>query len=199
MKKIRISIVFFIVFSLIIDRVYAIYHYSYILNAFELSRDDSPITYSILRNNEEGYTNQDVDLILSFNKKVDDIDGYEKLSDGKSYKKTFSENEIIDYNITDISGNHCKVHYSIDNIDKVMPTIDNIEDGGVYTGPILPAYKDNIGIASVDIKRYKDMLVDLFPDYVDSSDYRGIDILDKSISVRVIRKSKRNSKIQLLS
>ena len=189
MKKVKISIIIIIILSLTLNRTYAIYHYSFLLNAFELGRDDSPITYSIVRNNEQGYTNQDVDVLLTFNKEVDSIDGYTKLQDGNSYQKTFSDNENVNMEVTDVSGNKCNVSYSIDNIDKIPPTINNIENGVTYSGPIVPVYDDNVGIASIDVKKYRDLELSLFPDYVDSSDYKGLDLLDKSLSVRILRKT----------
>ena len=186
MKKIQISIVIFVILSLIADRVFAIYHYSFILNAFELNRDDTPITYSLIRNHNQGYTNQDVDVVLDFNKEIEDIEGFEKQPEGNTYKKSFAENENLDFEVTDKYGNRCTINYTIDNIDKIPPTIDNVDDGATYNTTVSPIYNDNIGISSINVEKYRDLEMRMYPDYVDSSDYKGLDLLDKSVFVRII-------------
>ena len=166
-------------------RSYAIYHYSYNLNAYKLKRDNLPISYTFNRNNSEGYTNQDVDIVLEFNKKIEGLSGYEVLEDGRKFKKTLKENEEASFVASDIYGNKCEVSYNVNNVDKEPPDIINIENGLTYSAPIIPAYYDNIGISQIDVKKYNNIKLAFFPDYYDSSDYKGIGVLNNSIHIGV--------------
>ena len=76
---------------------------------------------------------------------------------GKKYRKIVEENEINNFVVSDISGNKCGVSYEINNIDKEFPTINNIEDGNSYNSPVYPIYEDNVGISSIDVKKYSNL------------------------------------------
>ncbi len=182
-KKYIVIIVIAILVIFISNNTYANYHFKYNLEAFSLSRDNTPINYIFSRTNSEGYTNRDVEVVLEFNKNVEPLDGFEMLDGGKKYRKIVEEYEINNFVVSDISGNKCGVSYEINNIDKEFPTINNIEDGNSYNSPVYPIYEDNVGISSIDVKKYSNLKWSCFWDYYDSGDYKGIQVLNNSILV----------------
>lgn len=69
-------------------------------------------------------TNQDVDVTVSLNKKVENVPGWTISEDGKVLSKTFEQNAEEKLTIYDEYGNSKNVIVSVNNIDKVKPEIE---------------------------------------------------------------------------
>ena len=179
----------FFVMTLIIFTLYTqshgIYSYRYMLDAYSLSRDSRSISYIIKRDYTEGYTNNDVELIIDFNKKIEAVQGFELLNDGTRLRRVLSGNEKFDFVVNDIYGNKANIKYEVKNIDKIAPTIIGVEDGEVYDTDVTINYDDNIGIAKINVDKYGDFRIIDFPDYYDCSEYKGISLLDTSSIIYV--------------
>lgn len=164
---------------------HGIYSYRYMLDAYSLSRDSRSISYIIKRDYTEGYTNNDVELIIDFNKKIEAVQGFELLNDGTRLRRVLSGNEKFDFVVNDIYGNKANIKYEVKNIDKIAPTIIGVEDGEVYDTDVTINYDDNIGIAKINVDKYGDFRIIDFPDYYDCSEYKGISLLDTSSIIYV--------------
>lgn len=67
-------------------------------------------------------TNQNVDVIVTLNKKVEPVSGWTLSQDGKVLSKTFEQNAEEKLTIYDEAGNNKNVTVNVNNIDKVKPT-----------------------------------------------------------------------------
>lgn len=67
-------------------------------------------------------TNQNVDVIVSLNKKIEPVSGWTLSQDGKVLSKTFEQNAEEELTIYDEAGNNKNVTVNVNNIDKVKPT-----------------------------------------------------------------------------
>lgn len=67
-------------------------------------------------------TNQNVDVTITLNKKVEPVSGWTLSQDGKVLSKTFEQNAKEELTIYDEAGNNKKVIVNVNNIDKVKPT-----------------------------------------------------------------------------
>ncbi len=191
MKKIRKIFCFFILLIMIINfNVYAMYHYDYRINAFSLTRDISKITYSLQKSDNE-YTNKDVTLEITTNKKIYPIEGYLLSDDGKKLTKNFTKNDTETIVLKDNSGNKEEVICEINNIDKVLPQINGINDGTTYSTNLKPTYTDNFGIKDIIINKYGTSLAfSCYTSYYDTSKYKGIDVTKNSIYIWITDKPK---------
>lgn len=182
----RIFIITMIIVMILQINIYAKYNYKYTLNAFSLNRDNSEITYEIFRtDSDKEYTNKDVLLTINLNKAVEPIDGFDISKDGKILSKTITQNENNTITVEDVSGNKKEITYNIENIDKIPPEITGVEDGKTYNTSKTIQYSDNVGIESVFIDKYSNLSLLIYPDYYDTSFYKGIDITKNSIYVDV--------------
>lgn len=164
---------------------HGIYSYRYMLDAYSLSRDSRSISYIIKRDYTEGYTNNDVELIIDFNKKIEAVQGFELLNDGTRLRRVLSENEKFDFVVNDIYGNKANIKYEVKNIDKIAPTIIGVEDEMTYDTDVTIHYEDNIGIAKINVDKYGDFRIIDFPDYYDCNEYKGISLLDTTSIIYV--------------
>ena len=192
MKKIMIiSILVLLIFNY---NVYARYNYIFEIEAFSLERDSSEISYVVKKSSSE-YTNDDVVLEIETNKPIKPIEGFTMSEDNKKIQKTFSENEKRKIVLKDNSGNKKEIEYEVDNIDKIPPTIEGIEDGKTYTNNLQPIYNDNIGIKNIQIDKYGTSLkLNCYTEYYDTSQYKGIDVDKNNIYVWITSKPKNTNK-----
>lgn len=193
MKKNKKIFCFFILLIMIINfnvYVYAMYHYDYHISAFSLARDISEITYNIQKSNNE-YTNQDIILDITTNKRIYPIEGYLLSDDGKKLTKTFTENNTETIVLKDNSGNKKEVICKVNNIDKVLPQINGIEDGKTYSTNLKPTYTDNIGVKDIIANKYGSSLsFSCYTSYYDTNKYKGIDVTKNSIYIEITDKPK---------
>ena len=182
--------IFFIILSIITIfsvEVFAKYNYKFTLNAYQFSRDNSEITYTLTKTVEENeYTNQDVTLTINLNKPVYQIDGFTISEDMKTLTKVITENETNTILVEDASGNTKEVIYNISNIDKIPPEIIGVEDGEIYTSNVVLDYKDNVGIKEVKIDKYGSLETSLHDDYYDTSFFKGTDLTDTTAQIRLV-------------
>ena len=154
MKHIRKIVSFSIAIVMMLSyTAYARYNYAIVLNAFSLTRDSSEIQYTIKKSTSE-YTNKDVSLEINTNKPIEGVEGFELSEDNKKLTKLFSENDTNTIVLKDYSGNKKDVTYEINNIDKIPPIIENIENGQTYTVNLKPTYRDNVEIKNIEIEKY---------------------------------------------
>lgn len=166
--------------------VYAGYNYTYNFKAFSLTRDDSPITYNIRKNvGDDIYTNKDVSLFIDLNKPVDKVEGFNISENGTQLTKIISENEAQTIVVEDISGNRCEIPYNVNNIDKIPPEIIGAENGESYKGPKEIDYRDNVGIKNIYVDKYSRLNWNFYDDYYDTSYYKGCDITNSSIKIKL--------------
>lgn len=186
-KIIKILLINLIIVLIFSTTNLAKYNYTYTLNAYSLTRDNSEILYEIVKTeSDKEYTNQDVLLTINLNKPVYEIDGFNISEDRKTLSKLISENESNTIMVEDISGNTKVIDYDINNIDKVPPEILGVEDGKVYNSDVNIDYKDNIGINNIIVDKYSSLKISLHDDYYDTSFFKGTDLTDTAANIRVI-------------
>ncbi len=179
-------LLFLIIVITLSQNIYSKYNYTFNLKAYSFSRDISQIIYNISRTeNDKKYTNKDVILTIDFNKEIEPIEGFELSKDKKQLIRTINENEEKNFFVEDNSGNRKEVSYSISNIDKICPQILGVEDGKTYTSNLKLNYSDNIGLDKIFVDKYSNLGIVMYPDYYDTSFYKGINILDKSITINL--------------
>ena len=167
---------------------YAKYSYNSSIDVFALSRDISEIVYSISKSTNE-YTNADVVVEISSNKLIEAVEGFELSEDGKKLTKTYGENTTENIILEDISGNRKNVNVEVNNIDKIPPVIDGVEDGATYNKTMKPTYSDNVGIRSIVANKYGTTLsFSCYREYTDTSNYKGIDISKNTIHAEITNK-----------
>ncbi len=131
---------------------YAKYNYSYKVTAFSLKIPDSQILYEInMSNNGIGYTNQNVEIMISFNKEINSVDGFSLSADRKKLSRIVEENEKNTIKVIDDYGNSQIITYVVNNIDKIIPEILGVENGVTYTDNVEIKYKDNVGIQKIEV------------------------------------------------
>ena len=187
MNKIyKISIIIISLFFLLSVECFAKYNYTFRLNAYSFTRDNSEITYTISKGDENTYTNKDVVMTINLNKPIyENIDGFSISEDKKTLTKTFTENETNSITVEDISGNKKEIEYSVNNIDKIPPEIIGVENGKTYSSNVTLDYKDNVGIKEIKVDKYSDLELTVYDDYYDNSFFKGIDVLDTTAKIRV--------------
>ena len=72
----------------------------------------------------EELTNENVQVTITSNEAVQDVDGWTKSSDGKELTKEYSKNTEETVIVKDLAGNETIVDIKIDNIDKEAPRLD---------------------------------------------------------------------------
>lgn len=186
--KIRILIIAFLIIILLSVNVIAKYNYTYTLNAYNLTRDNSEITYTITKSVADGeYTNKDVLLTIALNKPVDNVSGFNLSEDRKILTKLLTENESQTIAVEDDFGNIQNIDYCVSNIDKEPPTINGIEDGKTYDTNVEIEYTDNVGIKDIYVDKYSTSLtLNFHDDYYDTSFFKGTDLTDTTATIRVI-------------
>ena len=191
MKKIKKTLFFLTLLVLIVNpNVYARYHYEYGISAFSLKRDTQEILYNITKSNND-YTNEDIILEVTANKKINPIEGYTLSEDGKKLTKVFSENATETITLKDRSGNKKEVSYEINNIDKIPPQINGVENGKTYNTDVKPTYTDNIEVKDIIAEKYGTSLTfSCYTGYYDTSQYKGIDVTKNKIYIRISDKPK---------
>ena len=188
MKQTKIKKILLVVVILIIISNYSLakYRFTYKLDAFKLSRDNSEILYNVITDVDENkYVNRDVMLRIYFNKEIEKIDGFELSEDSKTLSKVLHENESNSIIVQDISGNKKTVEYAVNNIDKVPPEIVGIQDGETYTSNIKPNYIDNIGVEKIFIDKYSKLGIAYYPDYYETNFYKGINITSNRLVINL--------------
>ena len=68
-------------------------------------------------------TNRDVDVTISSNEELQEIEGWALSKDKKSLTKTYSKNKEEDVSVSDLAGNIVKSKIQVTNIDKQKPEI----------------------------------------------------------------------------
>lgn len=131
---------------------YAKYNYLYKVTAFSLKIPDSQILYEInMSNNGIGYTNQNVEIMISFNKEINSVDGFSLSADRKKLSRIVEENEKNTIKVIDDYGNSQIITYVVNNIDKIIPEILGVENGVTYKDNVEIKYKDNVGIQKIEV------------------------------------------------
>lgn len=191
MKAKIITITFLIIMAFSVN-VIAKYNYTYTLNAYNLIRDNSKITYTITKNiSDEEYTNKDVLLTITLNKPVENVSGFELSENRKTLTKLLIENESQTITVEDDFGNIQNIDYSVSNIDKEPPQIIGVEDGKTYNTDVKIKYTDNVGIKDIFVEKYSaELVLSLHDDYYDTSFFRGTDLTDTTAKIRVIEHPK---------
>lgn len=69
-------------------------------------------------------TNQDVEVIISANETLQQLDGWTLSSDGKSLTKTYNLNGGEEVTVKDLAGNENSAVIEVKNIDKVSPELE---------------------------------------------------------------------------
>lgn len=184
----RILIITFLIIILLSVNAIAKYNYTYTLNAYNLTRDNSQITYTITKSVTDGeYTNKDVLLTIALNKPVENVSGFNLSEDRKILTKLLTENESQTIAVEDDFGNIQNIDYCVSNIDKEPPVINGIEGGKTYNTDVAVEYTDNVGIKDIFIDRYSTSLtLNFHDDYYDASFFKGTDLTDTTATIRVI-------------
>lgn len=166
--------------------VYAKYAYYTNDNIINLSRDLRIANYIINYSEKDNYTNQDVKVLISFDKDVDYLDGFTKIDD-YTFEKIYEKNNAEDLIFEDYSGNKSKLNVSVSNIDKEPPKIIGIEEINNLMIPLKLNYTDNIKVKNIEVKRYTgDLNFRVLDDFYDDNTYYGIDVLDTKIIATII-------------
>ena len=166
--------------------VYAKYAYYTNDNIINLSRDLRIANYIINYSEKDNYTNQDVKVLISFDKDVDYLDGFTKIDD-YTFEKIYEKNNAEDLIFEDYSGNKSKLNVSVSNIDKEPPKIIGIEESDNLMIPLKLNYTDNIKVKNIEVKRYTgDLNFRVLDDFYDVKTYYGIDVLDTKIIATII-------------
>lgn len=95
------------------------------------------VTYS-----ETKLTNSDVTIIIIANEKIKKVDDWTLSEDGKSLRKTVKENENGSISLSDLSGNKTEIKYEVNNIDKICPKIENVNNFTTYQVNVTPVITD---------------------------------------------------------
>lgn len=166
--------------------VYAKYAYYTNDNIINLSRDLRIANYIINYSEKDNYINQDVKVLISFDKDVDYLDGFTKIDD-YTFEKIYEKNNAEDLIFEDYSGNKSKLNVSVSNIDKEPPKIIGIEEIDNLMIPLKLNYTDNIKVKNIEVKRYTgDLNFRVLDDFYDDKTYYGIDVLDTKIIATII-------------
>ena len=185
-KIISCILIFFTLFFSTNKYVYAKYAYYTNDNIINLSRDLRIANYIINYSEKDNYTNQDVKVLISFDKDVDYLDGFTKIDD-YTFEKIYEKNNAEDLIFEDYSGNKSKLNVSVSNIDKEPPKIIGIEEIDNLMIPLKLNYADNIKVKNIEVKRYTgDLNFRVLDDFYDDKTYYGIDVLDTKIIVTII-------------
>lgn len=172
------------------NKHYAKYVLEYKLNCFDLiiQKDEEPPKYEIQYSTKE-WTNKDVLIKIKFSEEINGLEGF-KYNKGY-YEKYCTQNETEKITVSDLAGNETVVEYKVNNIDKVLPIIEGVENGKVYTTTQNVKYKDNeSGIKDIQKIYYGDLLLECNEDYYSTSEKNGIDINLDSIKLKVTRAPK---------
>lgn len=166
--------------------VYAKYAYYMNDNIINLSRDLRIANYIINYSEKDNYINQDVKVLISFDKDIDYLDGFTKIDD-YTFEKIYEKNNAEDLIFEDYSGNKSKLNVSVSNIDKEPPKIIGIEESDNLMIPLKLNYTDNIKVKNIEVKRYTgDLNFRVLDDFYDVKTYYGIDVLDTKIIATII-------------
>ena len=166
--------------------VYAKYAYYTNDNIINLSRDLRIANYIINYSEKDNYTNQDVKVLISFDKDVDYLNGFTKIDD-YTFEKIYEKNNTEDLVFEDYSGDKSNLNVSVSNIDKELPKIIGIEEISNLVVPLKLNYTDNIKVKKVEVKRYTgDLNFRVLDDFYDDKKYYGIDVLDTKIIATII-------------
>lgn len=185
--KILSCILLFIILVFTTNKyVYAKYAYYTNDNIINLSRDLRIANYIINYSEKDNYTNQDVKVLISFDKDIDYLDGFTKIDD-YTFEKIYEKNNTEDLIFEDYSGNKSKLNVSVSNIDKEPPKIIGIEEIDNLMIPLKLNYTDNIKVKNIEVKRYTgDLNFRVLDDFYDDKTYYGIDVLDTKIIATII-------------
>ena len=167
------------------SEVYAKYIYNFEKEIIVLKRESQELDCQVSYSTEE-VTNENVIITLTCDREVEQVSGFVFADDRKTLTKEVSENISDKVIVRDLSGNYTEVEYNVDNIDKEKPQIIGCEDGEEYDGPLELDYLDNQEIKEISVDKYgEDLIITNYNNYIDSSEYRGIDRTDKSITVHI--------------
>lgn len=128
-------------------------YYKYELKVFNINYDSRNLEYEISTSQaDEKYTNKAVNIQIKCNKEIKPISGFELSEDKTCLSKSYNENIEENILIEDFFSNKKSINVKINNIDKTLPEILGIEEGGSYNKGLKLIYKDNIGIKSIKIE-----------------------------------------------
>lgn len=185
-KIISCILIFITLVSITNKYVYAKYAYYINDNIINLSRDLRIANYVINYSEKDNYTNQDVKVLINFDKDIDYLKGFTKIDD-YTFEKVYEKNNTEDLIFEDYSGNKSQLNVSVSNIDKESPKIIGIEEVSNLVVPLKLNYIDNIEVKKVEVKRYTgDLNFRVLDDFYDDKNYYGIDVLDTKIIATII-------------
>lgn len=158
MKK--IIMVFLIIISLTVFS-YSKYIQEYEIEAIEIITDITPPTYIIDYSIKE-FTNNNVEVKITFLEEVQEVQGFEKI-DKFTYKKILKQNKSEKIDVFDLAGNKTELKYSITWIDKTVPEIIGINNNETYYSSKTAIYEDNLsGINNIEKVFYGDLEIGIY-------------------------------------
>lgn len=181
LKICLISIILFFCF-LVID-VEAKYNFSINETIINLTRDTRIANYVVNYSNTS-YTNQDITVIVTFDKEIEYLSGFQKI-DETTFKKTYSQNITTNVEYKDYSGNKGYLKVDIRNIDKVLPQINGVSSG-TLKAPLNLTYTDNVGVKTVEVERYSSYFsFEALEHYYDTESSYGLDVVNTVIRAKI--------------
>ena len=106
------------------------------VNNIDKTFAQTKLTYSVAKGE---FTNGNVEVILECDEDILTPEGWLKntQSDGKvNYVKTFTENGSYDFELQDLAGNKKTITVVIDQIDRIAPVINGIENNKYYKNDV---------------------------------------------------------------
>lgn len=133
LKKIIIITIIALAVISMNSKVFAKYVFDYTKSVADLEIDRTPPILKVEYSNKE-LTNSDVEVKIIANEKIQPLEGWQLLDDGKTLIKVYDENlnEIV--KIKDLSNNESEANIIISNIDKEPPKAELIEVKNTNTG-----------------------------------------------------------------
>ena len=121
LKKIIIIVLIAIAIININSKVFAKYVFEYTEKAAILEIDRTAPVLEIIYSTKD-ITSGDVEVKIVANEKIQELEGWKLLDDGKTLVKIYSKNQAEKVIIKDLSGNETDANIIVDNIDKEPPT-----------------------------------------------------------------------------
>lgn len=137
---ILIGIIF--LFLIPTHKTYSKYKKEEIITVAEISIDKTPPEIEVEYSSKEITKNKITVTIIS-NEEIKKLENWVEIEKGKVYQKTYDSNQKTEINIFDIYDNKKTITIEIDNIDKINPVINGVENNGWYNTERKITYTDN--------------------------------------------------------
>lgn len=93
--------------------------------------------------NIQTITKENVIVTITANEECKEVTGWELSEDHKTLTKTYTENETEEVTLEDKLGNTSTVNVKVNNIDKIVPVIQGVEEGNTYTEMVTISVTDD--------------------------------------------------------